>query len=72
MTDTTDLNDLNFETAFAELTAIVARLEDPDLTLDDAVAQFERGRALAAHCQALLDRAELRISQVDEDSAESA
>lgn len=62
----TDLTDLNFEAAFDELTAIVARLEDPDLSLDESVAQFERGRQLAAYCQSLLDQAELRISQVDE------
>jgi len=66
LTNLTDLTDLSFEAAFDELTAIVARLEDPNLSLDEAVAQFERGRRLAAHCQALLDRAELRISQVDE------
>ncbi|MGQ9909570.1 MAG: exodeoxyribonuclease VII small subunit [Candidatus Flexifilum sp.] len=69
MTEPADLHALTFEAAFAELTRIVAQLDDPDLTLDDAVARFERGRALAAHCQALLDQAELRISQVDDDAA---
>lgn len=61
------ISDLSFETAYAELDGIIARLESGELPLEDAVALYERGRQLAAHCQALLDSAELRVSQLNDD-----
>ncbi len=61
------ISDLSFETAYAELDDIIARLESGELPLEDAVALYERGRQLAAHCQALLDSAELRVSQLNDD-----
>lgn len=63
----------SFEEAWAELESILERLERGELTLDDSVALFERGRKLAAHCQTLLDQAELRVRQLaaaaDDDSS---
>lgn len=61
------ISDLSFETAYAELDDIISRLESGELPLEDAVALYERGRQLAAHCQALLDSAELRVSQLNDD-----
>ena len=61
------ISDLSFETAYAELDGIIARLESGELPLEDAVALYERGRQLAAHCQTLLDGAELRVSQLNDD-----
>ncbi|MBI5671578.1 MAG: exodeoxyribonuclease VII small subunit [Chloroflexi bacterium] len=61
------INELSFEAAYAELEAIVAKLESGELSLDESVALFERGRKLSEHCQTLLDRAELRISQLTAD-----
>ena len=62
MTD--DLNELSFEAAYAELEAIIAQLDSGDLPLEDSVRLFERGRKLSEYCQTLLDRAELRVSQL--------
>ncbi|MBL8146778.1 MAG: exodeoxyribonuclease VII small subunit [Anaerolineae bacterium] len=62
MTDTPDA--LSFEDSFSELDTIVRRLESGELPLEESVALYERGRLLAAHCQRLLDGAELRITQV--------
>lgn len=59
-----DIDSLSYEQAFAELEGIVADLEANQKPLDDAIAQYERGQLLAAHCAAILDRAELRIRQV--------
>jgi exodeoxyribonuclease VII small subunit len=59
-----DISELSFETAFEELEQIVTRLESGDLSLEDSVAQFERGRALSEHCQGLLDKAELRVNKL--------
>lgn len=62
-----NISDLSFEAAYAELDDIIARLESGDLPLEDSVALYERGRQLAAHCQTLLDSAELRVSQIADD-----
>lgn len=55
---------LTFEQAFAELEEIVARLESADLSLDDSLALFEKGQALAAQCAQLLEAAELKVKQL--------
>ena len=55
---------LSFEDSFAELDTIVHRLESGELPLEDSVALYERGRLLAAHCQRLLNSAELRITPI--------
>ena len=59
-----DVTDLTFEQAFAALEETVSRLETGGLTLHDSLSLFERGQVLAAHCAALLDRAELKVTQV--------
>ncbi len=64
MTQRNDNLDLTFEAAYAELEALIARLDSGELPLEDSVALFERGRKLADYCQSLLDNAELRVSQL--------
>lgn len=59
-----DMTERSFEEAWAELEGILERLERGELTLDESVALFERGRMLAAHCQRLLDQAELRVREL--------
>jgi exodeoxyribonuclease VII small subunit len=56
--------ELSFEAAYDELEGIIAQLDSGDLALEDSVVLFERGRALAQHCQSLLDNAELRVNQL--------
>ena len=67
MTD--DIKSLNYEAAHAQLQELVARLESGELSLEDTVALYERGNRLAAHCQSLLEDAQLRIRRIDEDDA---
>jgi exodeoxyribonuclease VII small subunit len=59
-----EMENLSFEEAFTELEEVVQQLEAGDLTLDQAMALFERGMALAVHCNARLDTAELRVQQL--------
>lgn len=59
---TQGVEDLPFERAYAELESVVQRLEGGELSLEDALSLYERGQMLARHCQALLDRAELRVT----------
>lgn len=62
------VDELTYEQAFAELEMIVAALESEERSLDEALAQFERGQALARHCAALLDNAELTVRQISEET----
>jgi exodeoxyribonuclease VII small subunit len=55
---------MTFEQAFQELEEIVRQLEGGQPALDEALALFERGQALAARCGALLDSAELKVRQL--------
>jgi exodeoxyribonuclease VII small subunit len=58
------IDSLTYEQALAELETLVATLEEEQQTLTEALALFERGQALAQHCAALLDQAELKIQQL--------
>jgi exodeoxyribonuclease VII small subunit len=65
-----EIENLSFEEAFTELEEVVQQLEAGDLTLDQAMALFERGMALAAHCNARLDTAELRVRELNPTAGE--
>lgn len=56
-----DLGGLGYEQAREELITTVQRLEAGGLSLEDSLALWERGEALAAHCQAKLDGARARL-----------
>ena len=59
-----DLAKISFEDALRELEGIVASLERGDVSLDDAIAAFERGTVLKAHCQARLEEARMKVEQI--------
>lgn len=61
--DTTDIADLSYEAARDELVAIVARIEGGSVSLEESMALWERGEALAAHCQAKLDQAQDQLDR---------
>jgi exodeoxyribonuclease VII small subunit len=61
------INELSFEEAYSQLEELVAKLESGDMSLEESVSLFERGKALAAHCQSLLDKAELRVKKINDD-----
>lgn len=58
------LKALSFEDALAELEKIVKQLEDGKIKLEDAVAAYERGAALRAHCEAKLREAQMKIDKI--------
>ena len=60
---------LDFEQAFEELQALVRQLEQGELPLEDSLRLFERGQALAARCNQLLDEAELRLRKLAPDES---
>ena len=51
-----------FEASLRELENAVRRLEEGNLTLDEATKLFESGMLLASRCNELLTSAELKIS----------
>ncbi|MFV0285423.1 MAG: exodeoxyribonuclease VII small subunit [Demequina sp.] len=57
-----DIASLTYEEARDELVAIVAKLEAGAATLEESLELWERGEALAARCQELLDGARDRIT----------
>lgn len=63
----TELAELSFEKAVAELENIVSRLERGDVALDESIRIYERGEALKKHCETLLNAAENRIEKIRVD-----
>jgi exodeoxyribonuclease VII small subunit len=59
--------ELSFEAALEALETAVAQLEAGDLTLEEALALYERGQQLADHCSQQLETATLRVEQVTAD-----
>ena len=59
-----DVSALSFEEAMAELEQIVRRLETGEDSLDLAIAAFERGAQLRAHCEAKLQDARLKVDRI--------
>ena len=63
-----DENQLDFEAALSELEQLVDRMEKGELTLEDALKDFERGVELTRECQTALNNAEQKVQQlVDEN-----
>ena len=60
---------LNYEQAFSELETVVERLGTGDLPLEEALALFEHGQALATRCGELLEQAELKLRQLVSDES---
>ena len=56
-TDTTP----DFEKSLVELEALVAKLEQGDVPLEDALKTFERGVALTRQCQTALRTAQQKV-----------
>ncbi|GAA1528902.1 exodeoxyribonuclease VII small subunit [Nocardioides humi] len=71
MTDDTT-EELSYEDARAELVEVVRQLEAGGTTLEESLALWERGEALATTCQGWLDgaRARLEAALDDEDDGD--
>jgi len=53
-----------FEKALAELEALVEKLEQGDLSLEESLKAFERGIQLTRTCQQALAEAEQKVEQL--------
>lgn len=57
----TDVDDLGYEAARDELVQVVQALESGQTTLEESLALWERGSALADRCEARLQGAKARL-----------
>lgn len=65
-----DVASLSYEEARDELIQVVARLEGGSPTLEESLSLWERGEALAARCQELLEGARDRVTRArDKDGS---
>jgi len=55
-------SDLSFEKALEELEALVARMEDGKLALEESLAAYQRGAELIRLCEGKLSAAQARIA----------
>ena len=57
----TEAKPVDFESAMRDLEAIVERLEQGDLPLEESLAAFERGVNLTRSCQTALKEADQKV-----------
>ena len=62
-----EIKELSFEEAYERLNEMAGQLERGNLSLEESLALYEEGVLLSQHCETLLDKAELRVSQVSAD-----
>lgn len=74
MSETTpaDPAELSYEQARDELVTIVQRLETGGTTLEESLALWERGEALAQTCQRWLDGARARLDPDQDETGSNA
>ena len=60
----------DYEASIAELEAIVERMEQGDMPLEDALQAFESGVRLSRECQQVLKAAEQRVTLLNDDGSE--
>ena len=59
---------ISYEAARDELTDVVAKLEGGQSSLEESLALWERGEALAKICQEWLDGAKAKLDAVKKDA----
>ena len=59
---------MTFESALEELEALVARMEDGKLPLEESLAAYQRGAELVKYCESRLAAAQARIAILEGDT----
>ena len=58
-------NPESFESAMEQLETLVSRMESGDLSLEESLKAFEKGVHLARFCQDQLQKAELKVQELN-------
>lgn len=64
-----EVKNLSFEQAMQELEAIVEKMEDGTLSLEESVQAYARGTELAKFCRGKLNAAEATIRKLESDGS---
>ena len=59
-----ELKKLTFEEAMQELEKLVDSLDKGDISLDEAIAAYERGSQLKDYCQKKLNEAKMKVDTI--------
>lgn len=62
-----DVNEMSFEQAMAELEQVVSKLDRGDVALEDSIKLYERGAELKKRCEAKLKEAEEKVAAITFD-----
>ena len=62
---TEETNPKSFESAMEQLETLVSRMESGDLSLEESLEAFEKGVHLTRFCQDQLQKAELKIQELN-------
>ena len=60
----TELEKLTFEEAMQELEKLVDSLDKGDVSLDEAIAAYDRGSQLKDYCQKKLHEAKMKVETI--------
>ncbi|RVU29945.1 MULTISPECIES: exodeoxyribonuclease VII small subunit [Neptunomonas] len=58
------------EQSLADLEALVTRMEQGDLSLEESLSAFEEGIKLTRECQTILDQAEQKVQILTEQNGQ--
>jgi len=67
-----DLDSLTFEECYARLDEVIEALESGARSLEESLALYEKGVRLAEHCEQRLRAAEIRLTEVLDQTQERA
>ena len=62
-----EIKDLSYEQARDELAQVVAELEQQNVSLEASMALWERGEALAKHCESWLTGARRKLEDAQKE-----
>ena len=62
------LEKMTFEEAMKELERLVDSLDKGDVSLDEAIAAYDRGSQLKDHCQKKLNEAKMKVETIQSSS----
>lgn len=61
----------SFEKLMEELEAVVKKLEEGNLPLNDSIEEFERGMALVKECRREITKAKQKVTKILENGEET-
>ncbi len=64
-------SNLSFEEALKQLEDIVERLDQTNMSLDDAIVAYEKGSELKKICEERLKQAQLKVDKIQADGKSS-